>query len=360
MNGRDNNGPNSQELALQELVHYGQKVVPELIQQLEKRYTILRSIYFAQPIGRRVLAANLRMGERIVRNETDFLRTQGLVEAQPGGMVITPEGEEVIFGLEQLIRLLKGLTSLEEELASRLGLHKVIVVSGDLDQDRQVLKEMGRAGANFLQEIIHKDKIETIAVTGGTSTLSVVESLPEISPGRSILVVPARGGFGTEMRTQANAIAALLAGKLGGEYRLFHVPDALSPQARLALLEEPHIQEMLRLMTQAQLVIHGIGDAVEMAKRRHMPQVEISWLMRHGAVGEALGSYVDKDGKVVLSARNIGLNLQELPPASTLAVAGGKHKAQAILAVAATGVLKYLVTDEGAAQAMLETLRKKN
>ena len=48
------------------------KIVPELIELFEKRYTILRNIYISQPIGRRALASCLGLGERVVRSETDF------------------------------------------------------------------------------------------------------------------------------------------------------------------------------------------------------------------------------------------------------------------------------------------------
>ncbi len=61
------------------------KIVPELIEVYEKRYTILRNVYNLQPIGRRTLASRLGMGERTVRNETEFLRNAGLLEISPWG-----------------------------------------------------------------------------------------------------------------------------------------------------------------------------------------------------------------------------------------------------------------------------------
>ena len=52
---------------LEDILKLQQKIVPELVELLEKRYNILRTIYYNQPIGRRILANNLGIGERIVR-----------------------------------------------------------------------------------------------------------------------------------------------------------------------------------------------------------------------------------------------------------------------------------------------------
>jgi len=51
-----------------------QKIVPELIDLLGKRYDILRTIYYNQPIGRRILANQMCISERIVRNENKFFK----------------------------------------------------------------------------------------------------------------------------------------------------------------------------------------------------------------------------------------------------------------------------------------------
>ena len=44
---------------MQEILKLQMKIVPELVEVLEKRYNILRTIYYKQPIGRRILANDL-------------------------------------------------------------------------------------------------------------------------------------------------------------------------------------------------------------------------------------------------------------------------------------------------------------
>ena len=64
---------------VQEILELQKKIVPELVEVLEKRYNVLRTIYYNQPIGRRMLASELDLGERVVRNEIDLLKSQNLI-----------------------------------------------------------------------------------------------------------------------------------------------------------------------------------------------------------------------------------------------------------------------------------------
>ena len=65
---------------MQEILRLQKKIVPELVEVLEKRYNVLRTIYYNQPIGRRILANQLNLGERIVRTEINFLKSQGVAK----------------------------------------------------------------------------------------------------------------------------------------------------------------------------------------------------------------------------------------------------------------------------------------
>ena len=48
------------------------RVAPEIIDVIERRYTVLQTIYHLQPIGRRALASRLEWPERMVRKEVEF------------------------------------------------------------------------------------------------------------------------------------------------------------------------------------------------------------------------------------------------------------------------------------------------
>lgn len=334
---------------MQKLAMLQEKIVPELIQVLERRYNILRSIYFSQPIGRRILATMLSLGERVTRSDVELLKAQGFVLTDPAGMWVTKEGESILWELEELMHSIKGLGGLEEELARKLNINRVLIVAGDSSEDETVKKEMGRVAASYLKKLLKPHQV--LAITGGTSTLEVAQNMPQNSGQEDITVVPARGGLGEEVEIQANVIAAKLAQKLGGSYRLLHVPDNLSKEALEVLSNDPGIKEVLQQIQKANIVIHGIGSVEEMARRRGLTPAQVADLRTKGAVGEAMASYFNAAGEEVEAAGSLGLPVHDLKLVSTvLAVAGGSKKAESIKAVVSNQPQQVLVTDEGAAK----------
>ena len=77
---------------MKNLLKIQQKLIPEVIEIMAKRYLILREISLSGPIGRRALATILQNSERIIRSETEFLKQQGLINVNLQGMTITDEG----------------------------------------------------------------------------------------------------------------------------------------------------------------------------------------------------------------------------------------------------------------------------
>jgi central glycolytic genes regulator len=344
---------------LEEVLRLQKKIIPELIDLLEKRYTILRTIYYNQPIGRRILANNLEMGERIVRTEINFLKNQNLIAIEASGMNLTLEGEEIIVKLKDFIHEIRGLSDIEEYIKRKLGLRQVIVVPGAIDEDSAVLSEIGRAAANYIKTII-KD-YDIIALTGGTTIREVVENMPRILNYKNSLVVPARGGMGRNVEIQANTLAADLAKKIGGSYKLLHVPDNLSRDALDTILKEKDIIDVMDSIHKANILIYGIGRADEMGRRRRLSQEELEQMESQGVVGEAFGYYFDRSGKIINSRPTIGINEEDTKKIDTLiAVAAGKNKAEAIAAIKINNEKSVLITDESAAREIESILSKKS
>ncbi|BAS27142.1 sugar-binding transcriptional regulator [Limnochorda pilosa] len=331
------------------------RIVPEAGELIERRYLLLQHISFAQPVGRRALAAHLDWAERMVRKEMDFLRRQGLIVSDPEGMRVTAEGEEVLRALREYLRDFRGISQLERELERRLVLKRVTIVPGDSDLDPTVKKELARATAQYLQGILQAGM--TLAVTGGTTLAEVAESLPPSRDPWPITVVPARGGLGEEVELQANSVAARIAQRLGAQYRLLHIPDDLGEEAVLALQAEPRIRELLDQIKRADVLLHGIGSAEEMARRRGLPAETVRLLRKRRAVGEAFGFYFDREGRVVYTTSSVGIRQEDVPQIThVVAVGGGRSKAEASLSVISTGGQDVFITDEGAARTLLEIL----
>jgi central glycolytic genes regulator len=138
---------------------------------------------------------------------------------------------------------------------------------------------------------------------------------------------------------------------------LLHVPDHLSEDAYTSISQDPNIQELVDVIRGAKIVVHGIGDAVVMAKRRKVSERMIRELKQEGVMAEAFGYYFDPSGKIVSNIPTVGLRLEDIDAIDTvIAVAGGKSKAEAIVSVLHYGREDILVTDEAAASRIIEQL----
>jgi lsr operon transcriptional repressor len=90
---------------------------------------------------------------------------------------------------------------------------------------------------------------------------------------------------------------------------------------------------------------------------------EARGLRERGVVGDILGQFFDADGNVVelpIHDRRIGIDLSDLGCIpKVVGVAGGLHKAEAILGALHGGFLDVLVTNELVAIRLLELERRR-
>jgi central glycolytic genes regulator len=338
---------------MREIVDIQKQLLPDLIDVLKKRYTILHHIMLSGVVGRRTLASSLNLTERVLRAEIDFLKGQELVEIESFGMRISEPGRVLLERMEPLIRELFGLTDLEETIRAHFKMKRVVIVPGDSDQSEYTKRELGRAGAVALRNYVSKDDV--IAVTGGSTMAEVANRLTSSSQLKGNWFVPARGGLGETVELQANTIASIMAKRTDGHYRLLHVPDHLSDEAYQSLIQEPNVQEIINVIRQARIVIHGIGDAMVMARRRKVDEQTIQTLESEGALAEAFGYYFDRQGKVVHKIPTVGLRLEDIQRKEVvIGVAGGKSKGEAIASILRYGHEDVLIMDEAAATEMLK------
>lgn len=322
---------------------------------MEKRYIILKNITLMQPVGRRSLADSIGITERILRSEVLFLKQQGLIDIKTNGMTLTKEGYEILEDIHPYIRKSIELHNLEKDIKDKLAINQVIIVAGDSDQDKLVKKEMGRAATQVFNKLIKEKDI--VALTGGSTLAEVVEMMPGIDEHNSLLFVPARGGIGENHEYLANTLASKIAKKTGQSYRLLHLPDQLSEDTYNSLLHENNIQEYLKVIKSVNVLIHGIGNAEEMAIRRNSSHDILINLASKGAAGEAFGYYFSRNGEIVYKINSIGLSLADLENIpNIISIAGGESKAEAILSVLKNNYRQILITDEGAAKKILAML----
>ena len=331
------------------------RIAPDLMADIGRRAQVLASIESMQPVGRRALAARLNLPEREVRAAASALKEQGLISMDAAGMQLTHQAVEVLSGARDLSRAMFGLTKLEQALSKLLSVPHVIVVAGNADQDPQVLREVGRAAAHRVHKLMQSGM--TMAVAGGRTMSEMAHGMQSATP-MNVMVVPARGGMGVHVETQANTVAAEIARRVGGHHRAMHLPDSLEASALQEMMKLPEVRETLELLQRTDLVVHGIGRADTMAQRRHLSVEALDLLQKKKAVGEAFGDFFDFEGRTVMQANTVSAGLGKLHKESVMvAVAAGEAKAEAIIASTRHEKHDSLITDEAAAKKILQLLQ---
>lgn len=301
---------------MKDLIELQRKIAPEIIDIIEKRYSILRNIYYNQPIGRRALANNLSLGERVIRTEVSILKEHGLLDIETNGMNVTEEGRLVIEDLKDYIHGLKGLNSLEKKIKDMLNINRVYIVPGDSSGDILTFRDMGKTASTVIKQVVNDGDI--IGITGGTTMAQLAEEMSIEKTKRNVTVIPARGGLGKDLETQSNNIAAKIAKKLGGSYRLLQVPDNVGAEALKALMTVHEVKEVLEIIKNMNVLVFGIGRADVMARRRDLQQDKINKINSEGAVAEAFGHYFNTNGDIVLETSTIGLSLEDFKNINTV------------------------------------------
>jgi central glycolytic genes regulator len=337
------------------MIELQQQLVPDLLDVMRKRYFILHQVMLSDSVGRRALAGALGMTERVLRAETDYLKAQGLLEIHASGMRISEQGRMLLAEMEPMFKEWFGLSDMEDKIRRHYGLKRVYIVPGDSDTSKTAKRELGRAGSQALTRMLDKDDV--VAVTGGTTMAQVANHLTTPVHLPTNWFVPARGGLGESLDYQANTIASMMAKRTGAQYRLLHVPDHLGEEAYVTIMQEPNIQEIVNVIRKARIVVHGIGDAMVMARRRKVDQASVDAMRAEGALAESFGYYFDRNGAVVHKMHTAGLRLEDIVATEVvIAVAGGQSKGEAIAAVMKFGHDDVLVTDEAAAQVIVRII----
>lgn len=329
------------------------RIAPDLMADIGRRAQVLSSIESMQPVGRRALAARLNLPEREVRAAAAALKEQGLIAMDAAGMQLTAQAQEVLPGARELSRSMFGLTRLEQRLSQLLGIAQVVVVAGNADAEPQVLREVGRAAAHRVHKMLRSGM--TLAVAGGNTMGEVARGM-QSAAAMDVMVVPARGGVGPAVETQANAVAAEIARRLGGRHQVIHLPDNLDAAALQEMSRLPEVREALEVLRRTDLIIHGVGRADEMAQKRRLPPETMEKLKSKRAVGEAFGDFFDFEGRNVLQMSTVSAGLQH-KDCRLVAVAAGEKKAEAIIAAARHEKHDSLITDEAAAKKIVLLLQ---
>ncbi len=250
---------------------------------------------------------------------------------------------------------------LEDQVEKRFKLREVIVVSVPAETDQSVKEELGKAGAAFLGRRIQSEDI--IGVSWSSTVLECVTRLDNVDA-RHVTVVQMNGSLDrTAYSTRAEYIVDRLAQTLGGKSVALPAPLMVDRRdIKDSLLSDSRIAAALDLANKANVALFGVGDVSEQSSLFKAGYVDDRLLRTlrvgtNGAVGDICGHFYDAQGRIFsqeLDERTVAIELENLGhKALSIALAGGRHKIQAILGMLRGRHCNVLITDEETARALL-------
>ncbi len=276
------------------------------------------------------------------------------VSRQTVGRLLEAARAQGVVRIEIDARCLAAL-GLSTRLRDTFGLTDAIVVPRDDESPMpagRVNERVAAALAAYVRRYLHPGAVVGV---GWGDTVA-----------RALAMLAGESLEGVSLVSAAGSIQALtqsLAGdpKLASHLRVMPAPLLVSsPEAAALLRQEAAVRDVLDLAATAIVTLTGIGSAGPQASAVRsgvLTAAEVARFTAMGAVGDMLGEWFDAQGRIVSAAtsdRRIGIGLEELrDKPNVVGVAGGRHKAEAVLGAIRGGYIKVLVTDENTAEELL-------
>jgi deoxyribonucleoside regulator len=250
--------------------------------------------------------------------------------------------------------------ALAHELTAAFGLASAVVVAGHPDDVVFTRRRVGAAAARYLDDTL--PNAATLGLGWGRTLFEVTQAL-DSDRRRSLRVVPLMGGLGQVAPSfQVHDMARVVSERLGGSWIPFYLPGIVDdPDTHAALLATADAAPVRAAWSSLDIALFGIGDVdlsreLQMLFATYLSDEVKDRMRRSGVVGDVCMRFLRADGAAVDDALRhllaIELDALRRTPRK-VAVACGAEKASAILAAIRGDLVDTLVTDVGAARALL-------
>jgi DNA-binding transcriptional regulator LsrR (DeoR family) len=238
-------------------------------------------------------------------------------------------------------------STLSAELADHFQLQECVVVrAGDTDEENRRLLARA-AAANITSQVREGD---VLGFSWGRTLVAIGAQLEELPPST---IVQLTGTVGNDFAQSPVEVIRRIAGRSNVETMAIFSPlFAASEGAARSLRSDPAIRQAMALYTDLALGVLSIGswDPPISQLFAILGEEDHDELAREGAKAEMAGIFLREDGsliKAALTKRRISVSVPELlATPHVLAVAGSAEKVGAIAAVARSGLVTSLVTDD--------------
>lgn len=216
-----------------------------------------------------------------------------------------------------------------------------------------------RAAAEYLQSM--RPRPRDIAFGWGRTTAAIARAVEDgWNPGVRVM----QANTAPEEVEEILALGPLrqLAAKAPGELLLLGGgPIVRSTRESLTATLQARESDAMRAVNRADTIVYspvGLVESSLLVRSGHLTSNELRELWENGAVVNVAGHILDRNGEVVsraLDERTLSISMAAIRGArNTIAVAAGPRKAEALAAVARSGLAKIVVTDSDSARALLE------
>lgn len=274
-----------------------------------------------------------------------------LKEAQQEGVVLI-----------EVVNPLDGFSELESKLEQFFGLKKAIVIPNFKRSEQEAKRLLGQRAAKYLYNIVRDG--DTIAVSWGTTLYELALSIRPKKV-RGVKVVQCNGAIGrSNVRSHATEIMERVSKAFNANSFSLPTPAIVNNRQLAGMLKnESQTREILELQETANIVLFSVGipnpNSILVEAGYFTPD-DLRELEKKGAVGDICSRYLTIDGEICepqLNSRTIGMELESLRNRPySIAVAGSKSKARAIIGACSGGYVNVLITDEAAAEEVLTLL----
>lgn len=249
---------------------------------------------------------------------------------------------------------------LQAQLVARFGLRDALI--GIAARHRfEPYAAVGAALAAFLDAGLARGLWQSIGVAWGRTVETAVHTLrPRSLP--DLEVVSMVGGTMLGRSFNSFGVAANLAGRLGARHSILAAPIYVETQALAeAVLASTPFADHLRKVRAVDVAILVTGDLTGksyLMRDGLPPPLTPDDLAARGAVGDVLGQFLDRDGRLIdhpINARVMGLPVAALRGMRHVVLAAaGEHKVEVMLANLRAGHVHTLISDDVTATQLLE------
>lgn len=297
-------------------------------------------LYYQFDFSQQMIAEKLGISRPSVSRMLQQAKEQGIVKI------------EILDQSEDTVRLANALKAMYQ-------LRHCIVIPVPEYNEEALKNELGKAAANYLDEIIQDGNI--VGTTWGTTLHEVAKHVKPKNV-KGVSVVQLNGGVSySETNTYASEILNFLSAAYNTFPHFLPLPAVVDhPVVANAIITDRHIRKVLDLGKQCDIALITVGDITKestLFKAGYFTTEDFENFKSRQAVGDICSRIFDVNGNICnkeLDERTIGVGLSDLKKTPHgILVAGGMNKVDGIVGTLKGQFANVLITDQHTAQILL-------